>query len=368
MVITGESGNNLEWPALQRSIEKTQPLAEKKPSIIQRGLKKIFPKFIKPTQKYVYKNGVYILIYHSVVDHNNRQLWEQCYRKGEVLSDQFRSQLNFLMDHMTPIALSKIPALWAQGGPERPYFSITFDDGFRNNLTVANPIIQEYGIKPTVFVNRDFATGKEVFYRILSAIILEKGYATPLATKLRLLAGQHDWSDNRVILFNQMKQNYVADIIEKATGEIFCQYLGNPEELAVHLQVDDIKALQASGWEIANHTEAHRLLSSQSSEAAISAIERNAAFWHDNGVKLIDYLAFPVGRVQDVNQIISQWLDRSPEINGMFANNGVNLKFNRKEWLRFSFGNRTKPEELDKMIKNQLYRTDQAYKTLEEIN
>lgn len=37
--------------------------------------------------------------------------------------------------------------------PERPYVVLTFDDGFKDNLTVALPVLQKYGAKATIFVN-----------------------------------------------------------------------------------------------------------------------------------------------------------------------------------------------------------------------
>ena len=37
--------------------------------------------------------------------------------------------------------------------PEKPFAVLTFDDGFRDNLTVAAPILRRFGARATVFVN-----------------------------------------------------------------------------------------------------------------------------------------------------------------------------------------------------------------------
>lgn len=37
--------------------------------------------------------------------------------------------------------------------PERPYVVLTFDDGYKDNLTVALPVLKKYGAKATIFVN-----------------------------------------------------------------------------------------------------------------------------------------------------------------------------------------------------------------------
>ncbi|MBF0383985.1 MAG: polysaccharide deacetylase family protein, partial [Magnetococcales bacterium] len=152
--------------------------------------------------------------------------------------------------------------------------------------------------------------------------------------------------------------------MEQASAEIYRQFFGDPADLGVHLGVAEIIKLQQSGWEIANHTTAHRLLSSLSPPAVKAAIEENAVFWRDNGVQLINFLGFPVGRVCDVGPAVGRWLDDNPKIHGIFANNGININLHRKEWLRFSLGLQTNPENMHKIIKNQTIRSRAAYEKI----
>ena len=354
-----------QWPWLQMAIESYKPDEYRPPPFFRRVLNKLgFTKPLAQAPDSGYPNAIYILIYHSVVDPQNRNLWEECYQKGEVTAEQFRVQIEFMLSIMTPIPLSAAPDILEHGPADRPYFAITFDDGFRNNLTVADPIVQEFALKPTVFVNSAFARGQEVFFRVLSAIIIAKGHEVALATRLQQLAPQHIWSEDGETLFGQMKQHYVANVMEQATGEIYQQFFGDPAELGVHLGVAETIKLQLSGWEIANHTTAHRLLSSLSSAEARTAIEDNARFWQESGVELIDFLGFPVGRVCDVSPAVGQWLDENPKIHGIFANNGINVNLQRKEWLRFSLGQHDKPESMQKILINQVVRTKSAYKQL----
>ncbi|MBF0193622.1 MAG: polysaccharide deacetylase family protein [Magnetococcales bacterium] len=361
MGIVEKSNNHSQWPILQRAIEEVKLDIAKPPSLIQRIANKLLAsnKKNKPN-RIKYANGIYILLYHSVVDPDNRQQWEYSYKKGEVTAQQFRCQLEYMLTHMTPIALSQAPELLSKGELDRPYFAVTFDDGFQNNLTVANPIIKELNLKPTVFVNGAFARQEEVFFRILSAIIIQKGHAHLLAARLRQLIGQYEWSDDGDLLFIQMKTHYTTDTMEQATIDIYKQHVGDPAELRVHLDLEELKKLQNNGWEIGNHTDAHRLLSCQNQQAAIDAIECNAEFLKQNGIYSSDFLCYPVGRAQDVNKNIEEWLTQHPDIHGIFANNGVNLKLCRKEWLRFSFGQHVNSAALDKIICSQIERTYKA--------
>jgi hypothetical protein len=209
---------------------------------------------------------------------------------------------------------------------------------------------------------------EEVFFRVLSAILIKKGHAAPLAARLRKLIDQYEWSVDGQMLFSQMKKNYVADAMEQATTEVYKQYMGNHEKLLVHLRIDEVRALQSSGWEIGNHTDGHRILSSQTPEKAVRSIESNARFFSESGIDLINFLCFPVGRAQDVNQTVSEWLNFHQDFHGIFANHGINMRFNRKEWLRFSLGKQTDPEAMDKIIRNQISRTNIAYEMMDRPN
>lgn len=44
--------------------------------------------------------------------------------------------------------------------PEQPYVVLTFDDGYKDNLTVALPILKKYGARATIFVNPAYVSEK----------------------------------------------------------------------------------------------------------------------------------------------------------------------------------------------------------------
>ncbi|HAT49233.1 MAG: polysaccharide deacetylase family protein [Nitrospirae bacterium] len=359
--------SNAQWPMLQRTIEQTSVPPTPRPSWIARAINKIFPGGLGLLQKGGhFPNGVYILAYHSVVDPDHREPWEMCYRKGETTVAQLRTQLAFMLDHMTPIALSAAPGLWADGGPKMPYFAITFDDGFTNNRVHAHPVIQELGLKPTLFVNADFAARKQWFFRVLSAVLVHGGFSGRLVTLLRQKAPHHRWSDDGKILLNEMKNFYVVDIMEDVITETYWECLGDPDGLNIHLDRDGALHLQRSGWEMGNHTRSHRLLSHQTLPQITAAIEDNAAYWGQQGVPLIDFLAYPVGRAMDVNPAVNAWMQGNPAMHGIFANGGVNFSLRRTEWLRFSFGSLTSPEQLEKAVYAQIQRTLTACHILQE--
>ncbi|MBF0108333.1 MAG: polysaccharide deacetylase family protein [Magnetococcales bacterium] len=350
-----------EWPALQKAIERStvvQPATTATP--MSRLFRRLIPGGKGLAKTSVFPNGIYILIYHSIVDPDHRQPWEACYRKGETTVAEFRAQLEFMMTRMTPVALGELPGLWERGGPDRPCFAVTFDDGFTNNLTHAHPVIRSLGLKPTVFVCSEFAGGRQSFFRVLAALLVARGHASRLAAVLGSMAPEVRWPETGEELFARIKDNYVADVVEEATTAVFHECLGDPAALRIHLDCAAVAELERGGWEIGNHTTGHRLLGRQTATEAVRAIEDNECYWKEKGISLIDFLAYPVGRSVDVAPAVGEWLERHPRIHGIFANGGINFSLCRSQWLRFSLGKQTSPQGIERIILQQIQRTRQA--------
>jgi peptidoglycan/xylan/chitin deacetylase (PgdA/CDA1 family) len=101
--------------------------------------------------RWINRNRLIILTYHSVLP-------AACdIDEGEsrnVVDEQmFAWQMRYLSKHFRCLRLEDAVDLLRKGEPLPPNAAVvTFDDGFRNNLRYAFPILRRYGVPATVFV------------------------------------------------------------------------------------------------------------------------------------------------------------------------------------------------------------------------
>ena len=89
--------------------------------------------------------GLPVICYHSIDDSGSLQ---------SVLPKQFERQMIYLAEHdYRTISLGELCRLLRDKEPfPRKTIVLTFDDGYRNNLTVAMPILLRFGFTATIFV------------------------------------------------------------------------------------------------------------------------------------------------------------------------------------------------------------------------
>lgn len=58
------------------------------------------------------------------------------------------------------IGIDALPGRLSDSGPRAPFAVLSFDDGYRDNLTYAAPVLARHGAPWTLFVTSDFASGE----------------------------------------------------------------------------------------------------------------------------------------------------------------------------------------------------------------
>jgi len=108
----------------------------------------------KKRERAVSKNGIRVLVYHSITDSLIKKEWKE----NTTPKDLFDKQLKYLKDNgYTAVSLEKA-FLYLNNKEIIPdkTVAITFDDGFRNNYINALPILEKYKFPATIFITVDF--------------------------------------------------------------------------------------------------------------------------------------------------------------------------------------------------------------------
>ncbi len=109
-----------------------------------------------------------ILSYHRIADppHDPNLL--------SVAPRHFEQHLEVLAEMYRPMSLSRLTNDLGEGTLREGALSITFDDGYADNLTSAQPLLEDYGFPATFFVTSGYvATGREFWWDELQRIMLE---------------------------------------------------------------------------------------------------------------------------------------------------------------------------------------------------
>lgn len=102
-----------------------------------------------------------ILSYHGVCDdYLGREAWMPRYF---VTKSAFENQLQYLERHARVLPLGEAIDRLKNGTLPPRSVSITFDDGYANNLQLAYPLLHKYRMSATVFVSSDYTSTGELY-------------------------------------------------------------------------------------------------------------------------------------------------------------------------------------------------------------
>jgi peptidoglycan/xylan/chitin deacetylase (PgdA/CDA1 family) len=179
---------------------------------------------------------------------------------------QFRSDIDFIAKHYTPVTLGEMIAHVKNGGPlPARALMMSFDDGFREHHDVIAPILLEKGVPATFFVNSGFVDNRALCFLQKASILVEKlersrGHffraavldGTPLAGK-----SGDEVRDNLLSIPYESKE--ILDTVAQRLEVDFDAYL---REHRPYLTTAQIKTLLRHGFSIGAHSIDHPLYSS----------------------------------------------------------------------------------------------------------
>lgn len=189
-------------------------------------------------------------------------------------AQRFERIVAFLARYFCVLPLPDALAALQRGTLPAAAACITFDDGYADNLEVAAPILQQYGLSATFFIATGFTGGG----RMWNDSVIEAVKAAP--------AGDLDWSDlglPRLVLGDASSRVSAIPVLLKtlkylepsARAERVAEIVrrtGLPLRSSLMMSVDQLRSLHALGMDIGGHTLHHPILARLDDVAALDEI------------------------------------------------------------------------------------------------
>ena len=205
-------------------------------------------------------HSVLNLVYHGVVEKDSK-----FFSPRHIQRDVFEKQMQYIAENFDVICLTDAFNLYRNNIiPNRKTVTISFDDGYLNNLQVALPVLEKYKIKTTFFISGVCAEKSNMtllWADIIAALKL-------FTTKTIIVIGDRSYYN----LIDVNTGEYLVDLVKKM-GVIerdvlldsicskFCikDKLGKiPSEIWALMQEEDIRKLSFSSYaEIGSHGYLH---------------------------------------------------------------------------------------------------------------
>ena len=202
--------------------------------------------------------GAMILMYHSVAAAEDAQWIDP---QNHMPPEVFERHMRLLAERRRVIALDELVDCVARGQtPPAGTVVITFDDGYRDNLTVAAPILARYGLPATLFLATGYVSrGQSQWIDELYGVFRTR--TRPSLTlggrAWRLDSGTAAWDAYQAVAGELLIADYAARqaLLEAVAGQL--EPVGRPPRLT--MDWDDVRAWMAAspGLSVGLHTRDH---------------------------------------------------------------------------------------------------------------
>jgi peptidoglycan/xylan/chitin deacetylase (PgdA/CDA1 family) len=180
---------------------------------------------------------------------------------------------------------------------------ITFDDGYRDNLEVACPILRRHGLPATFFIASGFLNGGRMFHD--TAVEAVRRFPsgdidlTPFGLGWRKIDGIESRRSVMDALVKAIKYLSLEDRIE--LSDRLASMAQSPLPADLMMTSEQVRELRGLGMTVGGHTHDHPILAKVSTELARSQIETNRdylttllgekprLFAYPNGKPVTDY-------------------------------------------------------------------------------
>ncbi len=253
-----------------------------------------------------------VLAFHGVTSEAPGHLCN--YQGKHLYLPIFARFMEHVRDGYNPVSLSRIVD-WLEGRtdvPERAV-AVTFDDGYRNVLTNAVPVLSRLKIPATVYVVTDFVKdGKMVWTdRIVSALSVTKKTHVTVESNGRAIElplrddGEKAVADDAIrSLCKALPDGERSRLVERVLDDLAVGDAEVDSAWRDHdpLRPEDLNGLSKAGVEIGSHTKSHKILTRCEPDEMRRELEESKRFIESVAGKACDTFSYPNGRPGDFDR------------------------------------------------------------------
>lgn len=253
---------------------------------------------------YARRSPPLILMYHGVSREKPSGGLRNCEGK-HIAVDQFVRHLRMLGRSHKVIPLSDMVEGLRSGLDMRGTVSITFDDGYENNASVAAPVLSDFRMTASFFVTTGFiGTGRCIWTdRLEIALDRTRAHSLRMPGEKELLPirslpeKRHALRMLKTYLKTQPSGD-LDSIVDELTAGLGSRGIG-PEGDYRFMNWNQVRELVAAGFEVGAHTVSHPILTKiPFDEAAAEILESRDAIVRETGTCSSTF-CFPNGKSSD---------------------------------------------------------------------
>jgi peptidoglycan/xylan/chitin deacetylase (PgdA/CDA1 family) len=175
---------------------------------------------------------------------------------------------------------------------------VTFDDGYRDNYTVAAPVLKRYGLPATIFVSTGFLDGGRMWNdSVIEAVRRAPGEsidARDIGLGVHAVGDDSARSATIAKLLDQLKYLPIAQRSEKVND--LCAIIGAVLPTDLMLSTEEVRAARHANIEIGGHTVNHPILTQIDDDQARREIADSKAHLEQILREKVTLFAYPNGR------------------------------------------------------------------------
>lgn len=206
-------------------------------------LKKLIVFFMRYTGiisvfQFINHNQIVILTIHGVMDDQDKALWRPL--RPQLPPHKLEEYLRVLSKRYRFISLEDAVEMIQGQSPVQPYSMVlTFDDGYRNNITHALPILRRYNAPAMFFVPTGFLDNPRPFWWDRLDYALQQAQVDGREVRVGSLSMRLDSSSREALRESYKRLRRTAKEQQMSDYE----FLREVEQLAVQLEAESGRAL-----------------------------------------------------------------------------------------------------------------------------